>query len=141
MPTYRYRCANHHVFERFLRVREHDSAVSCESCELVAQQVITAPLAVNVAADIRYDSPIDGRPITSHAARQEDLKRNDCIPYDPEMKKDADRRKREMVETFERGVEETVCQEIARLPAAKKAALKHEVVNMGADLTVAREGA
>ena len=32
-----------------------------------------------------YQSPIDGRPITSRTARKEDLKRNGCVPYEPSL--------------------------------------------------------
>lgn len=49
-----------------------------------------------VRQDICYDSPIDGRHITNKFARQDDLARNGCIEYDPEMKKDAQRRRAEM---------------------------------------------
>lgn len=34
-----------------------------------------------------YQSPIDGRWITSRTHRREDLKRNDCIELDPPKKK------------------------------------------------------
>lgn len=32
-----------------------------------------------------YTSPIDGRPITSRSARREDLKRNNCVEWEPSM--------------------------------------------------------
>jgi hypothetical protein len=40
-----------------------------------------------VISDIpEYRSPIDGRLITSRSARREDLKRNNCVEYEPSMK-------------------------------------------------------
>ena len=30
-----------------------------------------------------YVSPIDGKPITSRSHRREDLKANDCVPWEP----------------------------------------------------------
>lgn len=44
-----------------------------------------APLAMPmVMRDIpEYRSPIDGRLITSNSHRREDLKRNNCLPWDP----------------------------------------------------------
>lgn len=139
MPYYVYRCANHHRFERFLSVREHDSAVSCEQCDLVAQQVITAPLSVRVKRDICYTSPIDDTLITSWYARQEDLRRHDCVAYDPGMKQDKARRKREAQDSFEAGIDQTVGEAIARMPTAKRDLLKREVVNQGLDLAVSRD--
>lgn len=39
-----------------------------------------------VISDIpEYASPIDGRPITSRSARREDMKRNNCVEYEPSL--------------------------------------------------------
>lgn len=39
-----------------------------------------------IISDIpEYRSPIDGQPITSRSARREDLKRNNCVEYEPSM--------------------------------------------------------
>lgn len=39
-----------------------------------------------VISDIpEYRSPIDGKPITSRSSRREDLKRNNCVEYEPSM--------------------------------------------------------
>lgn len=138
MPTYVYRCANQHQFERFYRVQDHDSAVSCEECDLVAQQVIQAPAMVKCAQDLCYNSPIDGRPITTHAARQEDLKRNRCLPYEPGMKQDAIRKTREADAALDAAIEETVCQEVAKMPSSKKAQLASELTRQGMEIEVAR---
>ncbi len=32
-----------------------------------------------------YRSPIDGKEISSRSARREDLKKNDCVPWEPGM--------------------------------------------------------
>lgn len=41
-----------------------------------------------IAGDIpEYRSPIDGKPITSRSHRREDLKRNDCVEWEPGMGK------------------------------------------------------
>lgn len=39
-----------------------------------------------VISDIpEYRSPIDGRPITSRSERRDDLKRNNCVEYEPSL--------------------------------------------------------
>lgn len=86
---------------------------------------------MKVAQDVCYDSPIDGTPITSHAARLEDLKRHDCIEYDPEMKKDYERHRQESQQAFEQTIEQSVAHDIARMPSAKKRQLIREVVQEG----------
>ena len=138
MPTYEYRCANKHTATKFFRVKDYVEAVDCEKCDLAAVRVFTAPAMVKAAVDVCYDSPIDGRPITNHAARREDMKRNNCIEYDPEMKKDCARRQQERDAAMDAAVEETVCREIAKMPKQKKAQLIKEVVHQGADAAVVR---
>ena len=138
MPLYEYACGNKHVTRKLYRVRDYVEAVDCDQCDLAAVRVFTPPIMVTAATDVRYDSPIDGRPITSHAARKEDLKRNDCIPYDPEIKKDAVRWQKERQEAFDAKVDQTVSTEIARMPSQKRQQLAKEVVGMGASLEVNR---
>lgn len=113
-------------------------AVDCDQCDLAAVRIFTAPVMVKAQPDIAYNSPIDDRPITTHAARKDDLARHGCIEYDPEMKKDAARRTQDRQEALDRSVEQTVTREIAKLSPAKRRQLKKEVVNMGAGLEVNR---
>ena len=138
MPAYSYRCANQHETTKFSRMRDYVEAVDCDQCDLAAVRIFTPPIMVTAAPDVRYDSPIDGRPITSHAARKEDLKRNDCIPYDPEIKKDAVRWQKERQEAFDAKVDQTVAMQIAQMPSQKRQQLVKEVVGMGASLEVNR---
>lgn len=131
MPTYLYRCPNGHATEEFRSVSHHTAVIACPFCMTRATQVITAPRFVKVAQDVCYDSPIDGTPITSHAARREDMKRHDCIEYDPEMKKDYERKRNESQQAFEQTIEESVAHDIARMPNHKKQQLIREVVHEG----------
>lgn len=114
-------------------------AVDCEACDLAAVRIFTPPIMVQASADVCYDSPIDGRPITTHAARRDDLARNGCIEYDPEMKSDMARRKQERQDAFEAAMDETVKTEIGKMSSGTRAVLKKEVINMGMSLEVTRE--
>jgi len=96
------------------------------------------PAMTAISAEVRYDSPIDGTPITSRYARAEDMKRHGCIEYDPEMKRDADRRREESQRQLEAAVEESVTEAIAKMPTAKRAKLYSEVVEQGAGCEVIR---
>lgn len=80
-----------------------------------------------VQRDICYDSPIDGRPITSRQARIEDLARNGCTEYDPGMRQDYDRRVIEAEAKTEKAMEATVEAEISRMPAVKRERLQAEL--------------
>lgn len=85
-----------------------------------------APM-VFVRGDVCYDSPIDGRPITSHAARREDMARAGCIEYEPGMKQDADRRVREQEAALEASIDRQVDAEYERMPARKREVLANEM--------------
>ena len=75
MPLHDFRCERGHVTEEL--VAQGVDEITC-SCYLPATKVfLTAPMGF-VQADVCYDSPIDGRPITNRQARIEDMKRNNC---------------------------------------------------------------
>lgn len=136
MPIYEYSCKNHHHFERVLPVADYKSKQTCMECGEEGRRIISLPM-VRVSQDICYDSPIDGRPITSMAKRREDLARSGCQPYDPEMKKDTDRLRKQEAESLERKFDETVEEAYAKMPTKKKEALASDLLH-GADATLTR---
>lgn len=136
MPTYGYRCQCGSSFDRYLRFENYDQPQTCE-CGQVAQRQIFAPMMVAVSPNICYDSPIDGRTITSVSQRMDDLARNNCRPYDPEMKTDYENRlKREDAE-LDRKVDEVVDREVSTMPAVKREKLFNEVA-AGASAEIVR---
>jgi len=125
MPTYVFHCPRGHQFELFRNIRDFVREVPCECGEtgrLIVQRTIGY-----VQGECRYDSPIDGRPITSWAQRKDDLARAGCQEYDPEMRKDADRARRLSDERLERSMSETVEREIEKMPAVKRERLHNEL--------------
>ena len=137
MPLFPYRCANKHDTLKVLRVKDYEEAVDCEQCTLAAVRVFTAPV-VKVAVDVHYTSPIDKRPITTHAARREDMKRNGCMEYDPERQKDVARREQGGGGALEATIDETGHREVAKLPKAKKDQLVKEVTRQGMTVEAVR---
>lgn len=138
MPTYIYECPKGHTFERILRVADYLLPQMCE-CGKWGKKVITAPT-VFASKDVCYDSPIDGRAITSMKARRDDLARNGCTEYDPEIKKDYARRiEREQLQ-LERSVEATVEATIEKMPVRKREQLESEL-RSGADCAPERQAA
>lgn len=135
---YVYRCANQHVTEKICPAWLYEEAVACDACDLVAQRLWTPPIHVSASMEVRYDSPIDGRPVTTRYQRQEEMKRHGKMEYDPEMKTDADRRRRESQQALEAAVEETVNEEIAKMSTAKRGKLYSELTEQGVDLTTVR---
>jgi hypothetical protein len=95
-------------------------------------------LLVRAAQDVCYDSPIDGRPITSWDARQEDLKRSNCRPYDPEMKTDAARFRKEQDAALDQSIDAHVEQAIEKMPTAQRGKLYSELTSQGIGLDYTR---
>jgi hypothetical protein len=137
MPTYVMQCQMGHRFEQFLPLALFDTLVRCD-CGMVAEHVITAPLLVAAQPECRYDSPVDGTPITSWAKRQDDLARNNCQPYDPAMKQDYLRRQAESDCEIEQAVGETVEEVIEKMPTQQRGKLYSELVEQGTDLSFNR---
>lgn len=55
-----------------------------------------------------YRSPITGEWVEGERMRRNDLARNNCVPYDPEMKKDAARKKLEDEARIDKAVDKAV---------------------------------
>lgn len=138
MPEYEYQCPAGHRTGCWTTVAKHRPFVDCMQCGVLAAQVITAPLLVKVAQDVCYDSPIDGRPITNWQARQEDLKRNGCQEYDPEMKTDHTRRLKESADALDATIDAHVEEAITKMPTAKRGRLYSELTEQGVDANVIR---
>lgn len=135
MPIYEYSCKNGHHFERVLPVADYKSRQTCD-CGAEGRRILSLPM-LKISQDLCYDSPIDGTPITSMKKRQWDLARSGCQPYDPEMKKDADRFRQREQESLEKAVDETVERAFEAMPAVKKERLANELLG-GADATPER---
>jgi putative FmdB family regulatory protein len=138
MPTYAYECQNGHYFERVLPVAEYATAQICE-CGSPGMKIIQAVRAF-IQKGICYDSPIDGRPITSMRARRDDLARNNCQEYDPEMKKDYHRRIERQQAELERSLESSVEAAVEAMPVRKREKLQEELAG-GADVVPERQAA
>lgn len=135
MPIYVYRCPFCLKAEDHYRtVDERNDAPECHRRKM--ERVFTPPM-IFVSPDVHYQSPIDGRPITSMAARKEDMARSNCIEYDPMMRQDYTRRIEREDAALETAVSDTVDAEIARMPARKRENLEAEMVG-GMDLTAER---
>lgn len=100
--------------------------IVCPTCCSPAQKVFLRAPRGYVQPDICYDSPVDGRPITNKHARAEDLRRNNCIEYDPEMRKDVERRRIDEEKRFDASLDQTIDATIAAMPARKREQLETE---------------
>ena len=124
-PLHDFMCAKGHVTERLVQAGvELDS---CAACGAWARKVFLTPPMSFVREDVRYESPIDGRPITSYQQHLEDLARSNSVVYESGIKQDQERNERMRDAALERSVDETVDREIALMPAAKREKLVAEL--------------
>lgn len=125
MPTFDYECDCGVEFERTLSLSDYAQPQTCE-CGKTARKLVCAPNLM-IRQAIHYQSPIDGRPITSMRAREEDLARSNCVPYDPGQKQDYARRIKESEAALDKAVDETVERHIESLPGEKREKLQSEL--------------
>lgn len=135
-PLYEFVCSSRHHFERYLPVADYRTPQNCD-CGAPGRRIISVPMLLIRSKDICYDSPIDGRPITSMAARLDDLARSGCREYDPCMKQDYHRRIEREEKQLEAAIESTVDAEIAAMPSRKREHLASELQH-GANVGVER---
>lgn len=136
MPLHSFICPQKHVSELYQPLDGLREFEACSTCGEQAQKhFLKAP--IGRVEKVEYTSPIDGRPITTKAARIEDMARNGCVEYDPEMKTDYLRRQRESSDAIDRKVDAIVEQEIHGMGARKRERLEAELRN-GADVALER---
>lgn len=138
MPEYVYSCRHGHYFSQFSTVANHSPIAVCGTCGEIGGQVITAPSCVKVAADVHYTSPIDDSPITSWAARRNDLARHHCVPYDEGMKQDHLKRLEESDKQLDQAIEEHVERSVEKMSTKQRGKLYSELVEQSATLDVMR---
>lgn len=123
------------MFDLVLPLARYDEPQTC-GCGNMAIKQLSAPRFF-IPQDICYDSPIDGRPITSMQARIDDLKRANCVPWEPGIAQDGERRAKEEEVKLDRAVDETVEKEFSRMSPDKKAKLANEIMG-GAEIETVR---
>lgn len=124
MPLYTFNCPKcGNKSTTFRKIAERDNAEFCAADGEAMLRIIEAPA---VQADIGgYTSPIDGRWIEGKAARKEDLKRNNCRPWEgmAEEKKAAIERSKAADKDFEKGVEAAAYNTFNNMSAEKQRAI------------------
>lgn len=134
MPTYLLKCSNEHTFDRYIKLKDLDQIQYCE-CGAIAKRQICAPMIAPMFED--YQSPIDGKPITSKRKRLDDLARNDCIPYEEGMLQDHNKRVSREEKELDKRVDETVDSTIENMKPKERENLFKELSH-GADLNFTR---
>ena len=139
MPCYEYKCGQGHEKLVFATVAEMRPTEECKYCGNSMERIISAPILVKASADVRYISPIDERPITSWQARQEDLKRSNCVPYDPDSRTDYHNRIKESEAALDKSIDVAVESAIEKMPTAKRGKLYSELTEQGVTADVIRQ--
>lgn len=138
MPLYEFECPNGHKFDHYASLKQFRRHRKCKTCGKRAGLVVSV-LAGYVQRECIYDSPIDGRPVTSWRQRRDDLARNHCQEYDPGMKQDADRYRRQRDASLDKSVDEFVEKSIHQMPSRKREMLIREL-DAGTDVEITRSG-
>lgn len=136
MPLYTFLCPScGNKTTAFRKIVDRDIPEECETflhdvgpgaiaiCGDDMRRIVEAPA---VQADIGgYTSPIDGRWIEGRVARHEDLKRNNCRPWEgmESEKKAAIARAKDADATFEKGVEKAVYDVYNNMSVEKQKAI------------------
>ena len=113
------KCGRYETIFRHIASRD-DTPVHCGE---KMQRIVEAP---SVQVDIGgYTSPIDGKWIEGKAARREDLKRNNCRPWEgmESERKAAIERAKAADKDFEKGVEAAVYNTYNNMSAEKQRAI------------------
>lgn len=115
MPTYDYQCQDCGKVSRsvFREYERREDGPEC--CGKVSKMVwLKTPGFMGAGQFEPYLSPVDGRPITSEKARLEDLRRNNCVPYEEGIRQDQERNARKAEQDTDMLVEKIVAETAER---------------------------
>lgn len=114
MPLYDFCCKKcAEKFEAFATFSER--VLACPLCGGIADRLVSAP---TIRPPMQpYTSPVTGKWVEGERMRREDLARNNCIPYDPEMKTDAVRKQAEDAAKIDKLVDTAVEKAVVQLTA------------------------
>lgn len=79
----------------YRKIADRDNLPTC-FCGATVERVITAPM---VSIFPGYESPVDGRPITSRRERDNDLRQAKAYEWEPGIEKDIARKKQYNLES------------------------------------------
>jgi len=124
MPMYHYACSCGHQETAFRHIEQRHQGPECHG----RMELRIMPTAIH--ADLpAYQSPIDGRWIEGRAARQEDLKRNNCRPWEglKDERAHADAVKQDADRKFEQSIEAGTHAVLNGMSAEKQHLLKSQM--------------
>lgn len=128
MPVYQYGCESCGIETNAYRsVEQRNNSPRCPKCGERTEKVITAPM---VRPEIQpFQSPIDGRPINSRQQWKEDMKRNNCRPWEgiAAEKAHAESIKKSDEAKFEKGVKAEASKVLGHMSADKQKILKNSL--------------
>lgn len=137
MPIYTYVCTEGHQFDRFLKLDDYKQPQVCDCGSESKKKIMPTMINCDIQPWDYYESPVSGKSITSYKQRNEDMKRHDCIDYDPGMKKVQKKRIKDMDDALDKKVDETVDREWDKMPTQKRERLAKELTQ-GADIEITR---
>lgn len=129
MPLHDYQCTHCGAIEsHFVKVADLDKKFYHANSNHVSIMRIVYLRPPMMAVDIpAYQSPVDGKVISSRRQRKEDLKRNGCVEWEPGFNEETARNRAAAEQAEERALDATVEEFIEKLPVKKKEQLDSEL--------------
>lgn len=113
MPIYEYMCPAGHVTNEYRPVNGRSEPAVCFCSYMAPKVILSAP---RVFSDYEgYESPVSGKWIEGRRARVEDLKRNNCRPYEEGERQEFERRQAANERELDKMADEVVEQSMAAL--------------------------
>ena len=137
MPTYVFECSKGHRFDIYLKLKDYNTTQKCKCGEDAHRITVPTMLSPDIAPWDAYVSPASGEYITSYKQRREDMRRTNSIDYDPSMKTEFEKERKNKEYKLDKKLDDTVDRLFEHMPSKKKEMLERELTH-GVDLQYER---
>ena len=137
MPVYVFECPEGHRFDRILKIKDYSTPQKCECGKNASRKTVPTMLSPDIAPWDAYVSPATGEYITSYKQRREDMRKSNCVDYEPSLKNHQKKTQRENELKLDRAIEQTVDKAYESMSSEKREMLGKGLTG-GADLQYIR---
>lgn len=121
-----------------MKLAHYRDPQECDCGQMGKRKIVATMISPDMQPWDRFISPASGKPITSYKDRDEDMKRNGCVDYEPSLRTNSTKYMEAEDAKLEKKVDATVEETISKMDSRKREKLANELTS-GAECAYERK--